>query len=179
MDDIVKKALLKWPSVPACYGWLGLDSRGNWFMRDEQAQSQGAFSGGTLLSKGSELKHEKLIEFIGRNYDVDDRGQWFFQNGPQRVYIELELTPLIWRVERDFSVKDHVGRSAAVKRCVMDELGYVYLDTTAGFGLIHTSDMNDVAHAIDQGIWTPEAARRKDFELDYGYCKSPEKNQKK
>ena len=30
MDDIVKQAMAKWPNVPHCYGWLGLDARGNW-----------------------------------------------------------------------------------------------------------------------------------------------------
>ena len=34
MDDIVKQALAKWPNVPNCYGRLGLDARGNWYMRD-------------------------------------------------------------------------------------------------------------------------------------------------
>ena len=179
MDDIVKQALVKWPNVPACYGWLGLDSRGNWFMRDDQAQAQGPFCGGSLASKGSELKHEKLIDFIGRNYDADDKGQWFFQNGHQRVYVELEATPLIWRVGHDFSVKDHLGRSARVKHCLMDEQGYVYFETDTGFGLVHTSDMNDVANAIDQGVWTPEGSERAAFELHYGFCKSPEALQKK
>ncbi|MCD6666313.1 MAG: DUF2946 family protein, partial [Hydrogenophaga sp.] len=28
MDEIVKAAMAKWPQVPACYGWLGLDARG-------------------------------------------------------------------------------------------------------------------------------------------------------
>lgn len=37
MDDIVKQALAKWPNVPDCYGWLGLDARGRWFMRDDAA----------------------------------------------------------------------------------------------------------------------------------------------
>ena len=44
MDDIVLQALAKWPHVPDCYGWLGLDARGNWFMRDAQAQAQGALA---------------------------------------------------------------------------------------------------------------------------------------
>ena len=34
MDDIVKAALAKWPNVPDCYGWLGFDARGNWYMRE-------------------------------------------------------------------------------------------------------------------------------------------------
>jgi hypothetical protein len=29
MDDIVKAALLKWPNVPHCTGWLALDGRGD------------------------------------------------------------------------------------------------------------------------------------------------------
>ena len=42
MDDIVKQAMAKWPNVPHCYGWLGLDARGNWYMRDDSAQAAGA-----------------------------------------------------------------------------------------------------------------------------------------
>lgn len=178
MDDIVKQALLKWPHVPACYGWLGLDSRGHWFMRDDQAQAQGPFCGGTAASKGSQLKHGKLIDFIGRNYDADDKGQWFFQNGPQRVYVELESTPLIWRVGHDFSVQDHLGRSTRVKRCLMDELGRVYLETDTGFGLVHTSDMNDVANAVEQGVWRPEEVESAGFEVHYRFLKSPDMMQK-
>ena len=43
MDDIVLKAIAKWPNVPHCYGWLGLDARGNWYMRDDNAQAAGPF----------------------------------------------------------------------------------------------------------------------------------------
>ncbi|WP_210542620.1 DUF2946 family protein [Rhodoferax sp. PAMC 29310] len=178
MDDIVKQALLKWPNVPACYGWLGLDARGNWFMRDDQAQAQGPFAGGTQASKGSQLKHEKLIDFIARNYDADDKGQWFFQNGPQRVYVELEATPLIWRVGNNFAVEDHLGRSATVKRCLVDEVGCVYFETDIGFGLVHTADMNDLANAVEQGVWSPELVSRDSFEAQYGFRKSPEVLQK-
>ena len=42
MDDIVKQAMAKWPTVPDCYGWLGLDARGNWYMRDDRAQACGS-----------------------------------------------------------------------------------------------------------------------------------------
>ena len=30
MDDIVRQALLKWPDVPDCRGWLRLTRRGEW-----------------------------------------------------------------------------------------------------------------------------------------------------
>jgi len=32
MDEIVDAALKKWPNVPHCYGWLGLDARGAWYL---------------------------------------------------------------------------------------------------------------------------------------------------
>ena len=99
MDDLVRQAMAKWPNVPNCYGWLGLDARGNWYLRDDRAQAAGSFQSGAPGSKGSLLQHEKLIDFIARNYMPDAQGQWFFQNGPQRVYVELQATPLIWRVQ--------------------------------------------------------------------------------
>ncbi len=95
MDDIVRQAIAKWPNVPHCYGWLGLDARGNWYMRDDRVQQAGPFH----EHKGSLLKHEKLIDFIQRNYEADGAGQWFFQNGPQRVYVELEVAPFVWRID--------------------------------------------------------------------------------
>ena len=43
MDKLVEAALKKWPNVPNCYGWLALDVRGDWYMRDERAQAAGDF----------------------------------------------------------------------------------------------------------------------------------------
>jgi len=181
MDDIVKQALAKWPNVPACYGWLGLDARGNWYMRDDRVQAQGPFAGGTAQSKGSQLKHEKLIEFIQRNYESDASGQWFFQNGPQRVYVELEATPLIWRIDAApvFAVTAHTGQSARVRRCVLDEQGRVYLETDLGFGLIHTQDMTHAADAVELGLWVPEELLEGDLPARFGYVRSPQLLQKK
>ena len=89
MDDLVKQALAKWPNVPHCYGWLGLDARGHWRMRDQRAQQ--------LKLPGEKIVHAALLSFINRNYAQDERGCWFFQNGPQRVYVNLEATPYIAR----------------------------------------------------------------------------------
>jgi hypothetical protein len=179
MDDIVKQALAKWPNVPDCYGWLGLDARGHWYMRDDRAQALGPFAGGSAQSKGSQLRHEKLIEFIGRNFQADSSGQWYFQNGPQRVYVELEATPLIWRVEADASVHDHTGRPARVQRCLLDELGRLYLETDTGFGLVHTMDMGQAADAVEAGLWVPQDVTASDLPAHYGYCPSPNLLQKK
>lgn len=174
MDDSVKQALVKWPKVPACYGWLGLDARGNWYLRDARAQAQGSFSGGTVDSKGSLLKHQKLIEFIARNYEPDAQGQWFFQNGPQRVYVELEVTPLIWRVNDDLSVQDHNGRVARVQRCLLDEHGRLYLHTDTGFGLVHSMDMGHAANAVEQGWWFPQDVLCAALPMRFSYVTSPQ-----
>ncbi|MDO8388518.1 MAG: DUF2946 family protein [Polaromonas sp.] len=178
MDDIVKQALAKWPNVPDCYGWLGLDARGNWFMRDDRVQAHGPFAGGTVAGKGSQLKHEKLIEFIHRNYEPDAQGQWYFQNGPQRVYVELEVTPLIWRVNDDFSIQDHTGKAARVQRCLLDEQGRLYLETDRGFGLVHTMDMNQAAEAVEQGLWVPQDVLAADLQTRFAYVVSPQALQK-
>ncbi len=180
MDDIVRQAIAKWPKVPNCYGWLGLDARGNWYMRDDRAQAAGPFSGprsaAGAASKGSLLTHDKLVDFIQRNYESDAQGQWFFQNGPQRVYVELEATPLIWRVDAGpaFAVTAHTGQSARVQRCVLDEHGRVYLETDAGFGLVHTLDMTHAADAIEQGLWVPDELPAHDLPARFGYVRSPQ-----
>jgi hypothetical protein len=177
MDDIVKQALIKWPHVPHCCGWLGLDARGNWFMRDDRAQALGPFAGGTADSKGSQLKHEKLIEFINRNYEHDAEGQWFFQNGPQRVYVELESTPLIWRVSEDFSICDHTGKPGRLQRVLLDEEGRLYLDADTGMGLVHTMDMNQAADAVEQGLWVPQDCESAALEANFKFVRSPQARQ--
>lgn len=173
MDDMVLQALAKWPNVPHCYGWLGLDARGQWYMRDDRAQAAGPFAGGTPASRGSLLRHEKLLEFIHRNYEADARGQWFFQNGPQRVYVELEATPLVWRVNADFSIVAHTGRRAQVRRCVLDDEGRLYLDADLGLGLVHTLDMGQAADAVEQGLWLPEPVAASELPTRFGYVRSP------
>ncbi|MDO8278869.1 MAG: DUF2946 family protein [Burkholderiaceae bacterium] len=173
MDDIVRQAIAKWPNVPDCFGWLGLDARGGWFMRDDRTQALGPFAGGSPQSKGSLLRHEKLIDFIQRNYECDAQGRWFFQNGPQRVYVELEATPLIWRVNADHSVTAHTGRPARVQRVMLDETGHLYIDADIGFGLVHTNDMLLAAEAVEQGLWVPQDVDSVALPGRFGYVKSP------
>lgn len=170
MDDIVKQALVKWPNVPDCYGWLGLDTRGRWYLRDDATQAAGPFA----QSKGSLLEHEKLVDFIGRNYESDLQGQWFFQNGPQRVYAELEVTPMIWRVQPDFSVVSHTGSNAVAQDCLVDAQGRVYLVSGRQVGLVHTLDVPTVAEAIERGHWTLREVLAEDLPRDYGFVLSPQ-----
>ena len=154
MDDIVAAALRKWPNVPHCYGWLALDARGDWYMRDDRIQAAGAFP----RVKGSRIDHEKLREFIARNYAADPGGAWFFQNGPQRVYVELEAAPWVWRLQPDPTssvvVTSHTGLPAlAEEQAFVDQLGRVFVVTDLGLGIVHTLDMAVAADAIERGVW--------------------------
>jgi len=169
MDDIVRQAMAKWPNVPHCYGWLALDERGNWYMRDDRVQAAGPFP----QAKGSLLRHDKLVAFIQRNYERDPQGQWYFQNGPQRVYVELQATPWIWRVGPDASVSSHTGAQAQVQACLVDESGRVYLETDLGIGLVHTQDMVHASEAIEAGRWQPQDVQARELPARYGFVRSP------
>jgi len=153
MDHIVKAALKKWPNVPACYGWLALDARGDWYMRDDRTQAAGPFP----QAKGSRIVHDKLKEFIHRNYDHDDRGAWFFQNGPQRVYVTLEAAPWVWGVRRGdagFELDAHTGHAVhEVRAAFVDEHGRLFLLTELGLGVLRSMDMDVAADALEAGVW--------------------------
>jgi hypothetical protein len=173
MDDIVRQAMAKWPHVPHCYDWLGLDARGHWYMRDALAQALGAFASKAPGAKGSLLQHDKLIAFIARNYASDAQGQWYFQNGPQRVYVELEACPWVWRVDADLRVQSHTGLVTHCITCLTDAQGWVYLHTPLGLGLVHTLDVGWVAAAIESGQWSLVEVKRQDLAARYGYVLSP------
>jgi len=116
MDDIVKQAMAKWPNVPHCYGWLALDARGGWRMRDEAAQQSNA--------PGDKLNNPALVGFINRNYLHDDQGRWYFQNGPQRVYVNLEATPFIARTDPAQGMTLQTGAALpAIERLFLTESG--------------------------------------------------------
>jgi hypothetical protein len=169
MDDLVKQAMAKWPNVPDCFGWLGLDARGDWYMRDDRVQSLGTFP----AHKGSKLEHEKLKAFIGRNYSADVHGRWYFQNGPQRVFVELEIAPWVWRVHADGAVFAHTEQVARPQRCWIDEQGRVYLETHLGFGLVHSLDVGIAAEHVESGLWVLQSIAMRDMPQRFGYVLSP------
>nr|WP_315463828.1 DUF2946 family protein [uncultured Rhodoferax sp.] len=173
MDDIVKQAMAKWPNVPDCYGWLGLDGRGDWYLRDDAAQAAGTFSSGVPGAKGSRLQHEKLIEFIQRNYAPDEQGRWYFQNGPQRVYVELQYTPWVWRVGTNGQVTAHSGQAVRPSASFLDEAGHLYLVTSLGIGLVHTADMGPAAAMVEAGSWTPMELSQATLERRFSFVRSP------
>ena len=134
MDDIVKQAMAKWPNVPHCYGWLALDARGAWRMRDEAAQRAGA--------PGDKLTNAALVGFINRNYLHDERGCWYFQNGPQRVYVALEATPFIARTSPGEGLLVQTGQA-------LPALDAVFM-TTDGALIVHSGEV--VAQVDDRDV---------------------------
>lgn len=195
MDEIVKQALAKWPNVPACTGWLGLDARGQWWMRDAPTQARGSFQAGCAAGdvgmKGSQLKHDKLIAFIQRNYGVDARGFAWFQNGPQRVFVELEAAPYCLRLHEDGRIYATAGSSQSengeqaitqIQSAWLDENGHLYLAFahTAGLALgrVHSQDMLLALAALENGrLPEPQNSSLAQLQTQFAYQLSPEAGQ--
>jgi Protein of unknown function (DUF2946) len=172
MDDIVQAALRKWPNVPHCFGWLGLDSRGDWYLRDELTQACGGFRD----AKGSRIEHRGLREFIERNYAADAAGCWFFQNGPQRVYVELECAPWVWRLtdgSAGVACQAHTGRAAQVESAWVDESGRLFLACDLGLGLVHSVDMERAGRAVERGQWRVGECAFESLAQRFGHVLSP------
>ena len=71
MDEIVVQAMAKWPNVPAAYGWLRLDRRGNWRLVDRNAPGFDE----TVHGAGTRLEHAGFADSICRNYQADEQGR--------------------------------------------------------------------------------------------------------
>lgn len=131
-------AIAKWPNVPACYGWLSLDRRGRWRLQ------------------GQPVVHAGLITFINRQYGCDEAGNWFLQNGPQRVFVALDYTPWVWHLEANGSLQAHTGEAAGPASAVwIDEEGSVLLQTALGIGLLDDRDLPAFLAACRRADGTP------------------------
>lgn len=135
MDEQVLRGMARWPDVPAVFGWLALDRRGNW------------------LLQGDPINNTTVTAYIGRNYDRDGEGRWFFQNGPQRVYVELEYTPHVYRATRSphaaLEIASHAGaRAKSLSGAFIDETGALLVETDLGVGLVHDRDLEAILPAL-------------------------------
>ncbi|HEY4373595.1 MAG TPA: DUF2946 family protein [Burkholderiales bacterium] len=132
MDDIVAQAMRKWPDVPDVYNWLRLDERGRWRVRARDYERSGRFE---------TIGNQAVVEFIGRNYQADDQGRWYFQNGPQRVFVGLACAPWVFRFTADAMPVTHTGRIAARADAVLiDEAQTPILITDLGPGALSDQD---------------------------------------
>lgn len=140
MDDIVKQAMARWPNVPHVYGWLSLDRRGVWRIKNDTVTS------------------ELIAAFIGRNYASDDAGRWFFQNGPQRVFVALEYTPFIYRCPWDANpdaalrLETHTGAAVAgIAAAWLDDAGVLLLQSEHGIGMVDDRDLERLLPHLRDG----------------------------
>ncbi|MDQ2821150.1 MAG: DUF2946 family protein [Pseudomonadota bacterium] len=142
MDDIVKQAMAKWPNVPHCYGWLALDARGGWRMRDEPAQQANL--------PGDRLNNAALLAFINRNYAADERGCWYFQNGPQRVYVNLETTPYVARTDPVIGLVVQTGEALGpVEHAYMTTAGALIVQAGAKLAQVDDRDVAQLLAAME------------------------------
>ena len=172
MDDQVVAAMARWPNVPAVRGWLSLSARGQW-----RLHPHGRGWGAPDEAPGEAITSPQIVAFIGRNYLADDTGRWFFQNGPQRVYVQLEATPWILGVHRTpqgFALETHTGQPVKeVTQAWVDEDGRLFLATDIGLGLVRSTDMDAAADAVMQGVWQPQPAQFSTLPARYGYVLEP------
>jgi len=151
MDDAVLRSLAKWPDVPAVYGWLELDRRGHWRI------------------KGERIANQALRDFISRNYESDSAGRWFFQNGPQRVFVRLAYAPLVVRYEGERLV-DHCGRDFGVPDAfLLDEEGSVLARRDTRIALLDDRDLGRFAERAHE----LEPVRRAELPVRFGFVPDP------
>lgn len=143
MDDDVIAAMARWPNVPAVCGWLSLDRRGRWRLHPLGDADAGG--------PGEPISNPKILAFMDRNYVRDESGRWYFQNGPQRVFVRIDGAPLALRATGDGAkLTTHTGQDVTqVTAWYADEAGCLYAATEKGPGVIDDRDMAAVLAAFE------------------------------
>lgn len=152
MDDLVEKALARWPNVPAIAGWMRLTRQGDWLLTSPQSKEEGA-------EPGLQISNSRILNFIARNYMGEPDGRYYFQNGPQKAYVTLDYTPWVYRLypleDGSLVLLSHTGLVLLPLALWIDDEGRVLIQTPLGVGVLHSSDMEifsaglitDSAHA--------------------------------
>ena len=131
LDESVLRAMAKWPNAPAVYGWLSLDRRGEWRL-----------CGKTITNMATK-------QFISRNYTHDPRGCWYFQNGPQRVFVSLAYTPWIYSLDGSEGLLTHTGSTVQYLKAVwLDERGDLILLSEYGVGVLNDQDLLEASEHL-------------------------------
>lgn len=149
MDQSVKDALARWPNVPAVHGWLSLDARGRWRLHPQGQAAEGG--------PGEPITNTQILEFIDRNYGHDEAGRWFFQNGPQRVFVRLDAAPYVLRLADDNrALITHTGAVIeAISGWWLDDEGQLYATTPIGGGVVLDRDLPPLLEKMKTGDGAP------------------------
>lgn len=142
MDDMIASALQRWPKVPDVHGWLSLDARGVWRIHEGGDAEHG--------SPGQPISHRRIIEFINRNYASTGTGQWYFQNGPQRVFVHIRAAPYVLRLASDPTrLEMHTGTPVNdVSAWLLSSSGSLYAATPTGGAIVLDRDLPDVLQGL-------------------------------
>ncbi len=140
-DHFIQASLDKWPNVPTLYGWLSLTRDGQWRLHPKtpvlNATTHAHEPGESISSPG-------LIRFLNSYYFEDENGAWFFQNGPQRVYVALSAAPWILHLDTSNTsgLITHTGKTIEkIHAWYLDEEGLFYAQTDKGFALVIGRDV--------------------------------------
>lgn len=150
MDDNVMAAMARWPDVPKAYGWLSLSETGRWRLHPDADAWRPGVPCSLPYTPGQSIESVQIRNFIDRNYTHDAQGRWFFQNGPQRVYVRLDAAPYILLTG---STPRHLAthNGLAVERVTawwLDDHGRLYAQTEHGPGLVAGRDAPAVVDAL-------------------------------
>ncbi|NGM87254.1 DUF2946 family protein [Parapusillimonas sp. SGNA-6] len=168
MDEQVLAAMARWPNVPDVYGWLSLTEQGQWRLHprgDALTPARGDATAGSsddvplpdttagVYGPGEPITSPPILHFIDRNYSHDDQGQWYFQNGPQKVYVRLDAAPYVLHTstnpEDGLALHTHNGLGVdAVASWWLDETGRLFAMTDHGPGLVAGRDLPAVLTAL-------------------------------
>ena len=159
MDEAVLKAQAKWPGVPDVYEWLALDRRGRWLLRNPVSE---AFE---------PIGNVALRDFISRNYASDARGCWYFQNGPQRVFVRLSYTPFVVRT-RNGGFVDQCGRSFTSRTAWLDDEGSLLLASDR-VALLDDRDLASYVDSLGDAVTTLPRIRSADVPSHFGFVAVP------
>jgi hypothetical protein len=110
------------------------------------------------------IHHITLNEFISRNYAHDSFGRFFFQNGPQRVFVTLDATPFIARIfpsEIGPQLLTQCGTEIKPQGALSDEKGNIYIT-----GLFQQSFSDQIDGVVFTKTESLSAALLHDHDLD-------------
>jgi hypothetical protein len=125
------------------------------------------------------------LAFIARNYGATDDGRWFWQNGPQRVFVDLDLGPRIIRLLGEGAgsiLVDHTGLPMGeIHEAALDSDGVLWLRDERGPGAVHDLDLaglsiagegDDTLELLWHGCVLP-IGRLNDPPTDLGFVRQP------
>lgn len=146
MDESVIAAMARWPDVPDVFGWMSLSENGQWRLHP----NGDALPDTGARSAGEPISNPQLTNFINRNYTHDTHGRWFFQNGPQRVFVRLDAAPYILQTrDAAAALQTHTGLTVKVELAWwLDDNGRLYAHTEHGPGLIAGRDLSAVLDSL-------------------------------